>query len=143
MRIRGAGRAILLGRRSAPAALIAVLALAGCGSKDFPNEPRVPAPLDVTAKISGNEVRVSPNRFGAGLVTFTVANLTSSPTRFVITGPKDAHTDDIQPGAPATLKVNLPQGTYQAGSGPTSRARPATLTVGAERASPQNKVLLP
>jgi predicted small lipoprotein YifL len=143
MRIRGAGRAILLGRRSAPAALIAVLALAGCGSKDFPNEQRAPAAIDVTAKISGDQVLVSPKHFGAGLVTFTVANLTNAPARFVITGPKDAHSDEIQPGSPGTVKVILPQGTYQAGSGPTSRARPATLTVGPERASPQNKVLLP
>jgi hypothetical protein len=76
-------------------------------------------------------------------VNFTIANLTNSPARFVVTGPRDASTPEIQPDSPATLKVDLTKGTYQAGAGPTSKTKPATLTVGPERRSPQNKVLLP
>lgn len=141
----GAGRAAVPGRRPALVALALALSLpiAACGSKDFPNDPRTPSPIDVTAKITSSEVVVSPARFGSGLVNFTVANLTHSPARLTITGPKDAASAEILPGAPATLKVNLPEGTYQAGSGANSKARPTTLRVGAERASPQNKVLLP
>jgi hypothetical protein len=143
--MRATGRAVAPGRRwvLVTAALAATVPLAGCGASDFPNEPRTPTPINVTAKISSNQVLVSPNHFGAGLITFTVANLTNSPSRFVITGPRDASTTEIAPSSPATLKVSLPKGTYQAGSGPSSKARPTTLTVGPERASPQNKVLLP
>ena len=145
MRTRGAGRGIVPASRPALAAtaLVAALALSACGSKDFPNDPRAPSPIDVTAKISSDEVLVSPSRFGSGLVTFTIANLTHNPARFTITGPKDAATQEILPGTPGTLKVNLTEGTYQAGSGANSKAKPTTLRVGSDRASPQNKVLLP
>jgi hypothetical protein len=125
------------------AASALALGLSACGSKDFPNEARVPAPIEVTAKVDSKKVLVSPDKFGAGLVDFTIANLSDSPVRFTLSGPKDAATEAIEPGTPATLKVELSQGRYRATAGSDSSAQPDELTVGPERKSSQNKLLLP
>jgi hypothetical protein len=146
MSTRAVGRGSRRGRR-VTLAVIGVLAagsLGACGSKDFPNDPRPPAPIEVSAKVDSKRVVVSPNRFGAGLVTFTVANLSASPIRFTVDGTKKkASTSEIQPGAPGYLKVELPQGDYRATAGPGARAHAAAITVGPERKSSQNKLLLP
>ena len=71
----------------------------------------------VTAKVASGQVQVSPDRFGAGLVKFTITNLSDFPVRFTLSGPKDAATPPIQPGDPANMKLNLPQGNYQATAG--------------------------
>jgi len=144
MRTRGAWRGLAAGRRRAPPALaaIAALAVAGCGSQDFANEPRPPIPLEVTAKVDNTGVLVSPNKFGAGLTIFTVTNLSDSPVRFGISGGStDATTDDIDPGAVTSLKVALDQGNYHATAGDDLKAYP--VKVGPERGSAQNKLLLP
>ena len=146
MSTRASGRASRRGRRAA-LAVIGVLAagsLGACGSKDFPNDPRPPAPIEVSAKVDSKKVVVSPDRFGAGLVTFTVANLSPSPIRFTIDGTtKKFSTSEIQPGSPAYLKVQLPQGDYRATAGQGASASPAAIKVGPERKSSQNKLLLP
>jgi len=145
MSTKGAGSASRSSHATALAALVllAGTSVAGCGSKDFPNDPRPSAPIDVTAKIDSKQVQVSPDRFGSGLVTFTIANLSDSPVRFTLSGPKDAATQEIQPGTPSSLKVNLPQGSYEVTAGQGAHARPASLDVGPERASSQNKLLQP
>jgi hypothetical protein len=117
-------------------------AIAGCGAEDFPNDPRPPAQMEVSARVDSERVQVSPNKFGAGLVNFTVANLSSSPIKFKVSGPKNASTVEIQPGAPDYLKMNLTEGTYEATAG-RSNIRPATIQVGGERKSSQNELLLP
>jgi hypothetical protein len=141
----GSGSAFRQGRRAALAALtvLAAASLAACGSKDFPNDPRQPEPLDVSAKVDSHEVQVSPPKFGSGLVTFTVANLSDSPIRFTLSGPKDVTSASIQPGSPGYLNVKLPQGDYQVTGGQGAKAKPAKIVVGPERPSSQNKLLLP
>jgi hypothetical protein len=124
-------------------AVSAALAVAGCGSKDFPNDPRPPAPIEVTAKVGSNRVVVSPSKFGAGLVNFTVANLSDSPARFTVSGPQDGATTEIEPGAPAYLKIAMPEGVYQATAGDASKAQPASIEVGPTRPSSENQLLLP
>jgi hypothetical protein len=127
--------------------LLAAGLLGACGSKSFPNNPRPPAPIDVTAKVDSKRVVVSPNSFGAGLVTFTVANLSASPVDFTISGvsgaQKRASSGVIEPGAPGALKVNLKQGRYRATAGPGAKATPASVTVGPERKTSQNELLQP
>jgi len=144
MATRGARRASRRGRLAAlavPAALAGLL-LAGCGAEDFPNDPRIPAPIEVSARVDSERVQVSPNKFGAGLVNFTVANLSGSPVRFSVTGPTEGSTVEIQPGAPDYLKMNLKEGTYEA-SASKAKIRPATIEVGPERKSSQNELLEP
>jgi hypothetical protein len=125
-------------------AALAVASLAACGSESFPNDPRPPSPIEVSAKVDAKKVVVSPDRFGAGLVNFTVANLSDSPIDFTITGPrKKVSSGEIEPGAPGYLKANLKEGDYQATAGQGARAAPASIKVGPERKGSQNKLLLP
>ena len=143
MRTRGARRGFAAWRRAAPVALaaLAVLAVAGCGSSDFANDPRPPIPIEVTAKVDNSGVLVSPNRFGAGVTVFTVTNLSDSPVRFGLSGGStEASTGDIDPGGATSLKVQLDQGDYQATAGDL---KSYPVKVGPERASSQNKLLLP
>jgi hypothetical protein len=144
MDMRGARRASRRGRLAVlavPATLAAVL-VAGCGAKDFPNNPRPPAPIEVSARVDSQRVQISPNKFGAGLVNFTVANLSGSPVRFNVSGPTNGSTVEIQPGAPDYLKMKLEEGTYRA-TASKAKIRPATIKVGPERKSSQNDLLLP
>ena len=135
-----------------------------CGEEDFTNEPaRASAAINVAAKIDQGEVVVSPERFGAGQVTFTIANFSDVPVRFTLSGPKDAASPEIPPGAPAgaaptspseaptssvtptaaTLKVELPEGSYEASAGEEASAQPDTIQVGPPRESSRDELLLP
>jgi hypothetical protein len=123
------------------AALVAVV-VAGCGAKSNPNDPRPAAQLEVSASVNSDRVQISPAKFGAGVVNFTVANLSGSPITFSVNGPEKASTAQIQPGAPDLLKMDLTEGTYQATVG-NPRIKPATIRVGPKRPSSQNQLLLP
>ena len=123
--------------------VLAATSLAACGSKDFADNPRPAAALDVGARIDSKQVVVSPGRFGAGLISFTVVNFSNSPARFELSGPNDGSSQEIAPGAAGSLQINLPQGDYRASAGRGSNIRPAKITVGPKRASSGNKLLLP
>jgi hypothetical protein len=116
--------------------------VAGCGQDDFKNDPRPPVPAVVSVKIAKDGIAVSPKEFGAGLVDFTIANLTTDPGTFAINGPVDAESDEIPPAGTGTIKVDLKTGSYEASVSGVS-ARPFSFTVGPERASGQNDLLLP
>ena len=143
MSTRGAGTAPRRARQApfAALAILAALSLGACGSSDFANDPRPAVPIKVTAQVGTGQVIVSPDHFGAGLVTLTIANLSESPVRFTLSGPKDAATGPIQPGVPANIKIDLPQGSYQASAG--QGARPASVKVGPQRKSSRNQLLQP
>jgi hypothetical protein len=135
--LRRRGRALLV----APA-LLAALVAAGCGRDDFENDPRPAVPAEVAVKIANSGVGVSPKDFGAGLVNFTIANLTDRTGTLAISGPVDADSDEIPPGAAETLKLQMKSGTYEASVNGIG-VRPFSFTVGADRASGQNDLLLP
>lgn len=141
---RGPRRASRRGRLAALGALsvLVAMALGACGAENHPNDPRPPAQVEVSAKVDSHHVLLSPNKFGAGLVNFTVANLSGAPVTFKVSGPTEGSTTQIQPGAPDYLKMDLKEGTYQATAG-KSKIRPATIKVGPKRNSSQNKLLLP
>ena len=123
-------------------ALVTALAVVGCGRDDFKNDPRPPIPAEVSVKIARDGVGVSPKEFGAGLVNFTIANLTTDPGTLAIHGPVSAETDEIPPAGTDTLRVQMKTGSYEASvSGPS--AAPFDFSVGPERASAQNQLLLP
>jgi hypothetical protein len=122
------------------AALAALIA--GCGRDDFENDPRPAVPEEVSAKIANDGVAVSPREFGAGLVNLTVANLTTEPGRLVISGPVNAESDEIPAAGTTTLKVDLKTGEYEA-SVDGIEVLPAEFSVGADRPSGQNELLLP
>ena len=120
------------------AAVIAV----GCGRDDFKNDPRPPVPDEVSVKIATSGVALSPKEFGAGLVNFTVANLTTDPGTLAIHGPVDAESHEIPPGGAETLKVEMKTGSYEASVSGIA-VKPFGFTVGPERPSGQNDLLLP
>ena len=126
------------------AVVLAALAVAasGCGRNDFPNDPRPPVPAEVTAKIAKDGIGISPKQFGAGLVNFSVANLTDRPAALVIHGPVSATSPQLPPAGALTFKVEMRSGSYEASADGVA-VRPFSFTVGAERASGQNDLLLP
>ena len=125
-----------------PATLLAVLVVAGCGRNDFNNDPRPPIPAEVSVKVATDGVGVSPKEFGAGLVNFTIANLTNETGSLAIHGPVTADSDPIAPGDTGTIKVNLKTGSYDA-SVEGFDVRPFSFTVGPARPSGKNDLLLP
>jgi hypothetical protein len=135
--LRRRGRAML-----AASAVLAGVIATGCGRDDFENDPRPPVPAEVSVKIAQSGVGVSPREFGAGLVNFTVANLTNTPGALAISGPVDADSGEVQPGAAETFKVEMKSGTYEASVSGIA-VRPFSFTVGPERPSGQNDLLLP
>jgi hypothetical protein len=124
------------------AALVTALAVAGCGRDDFKNDPRPPIPAEVSVKIGNDGVAVSPKEFGAGLVNFTIANLTTDPGARASHGPVDADSSEIPPAGTGTVKVDMKTGSYEASVSGIA-VRPFSFTVGPERASGQNDLLLP
>ena len=133
-------------RRIAPlAAFVAALVLGACGSDDFKNDPRPPAPIALSARISDQEVIVSPNSpesVGAGLATITISNQTNDPTKLLLEGPTDQSSSEIVAQGTGDMKLNLEQGDYTV-SAADSSARDTKLAVGPERKSSQNDLLLP
>ena len=123
-------------------ALVTALAVAGCGRNDFKNDPRPPVPAEVSVKIARDGVGVSPHEFGAGLVNFTIANLTTKPGQLAINGPVDAQSGQIPPAGTDTLRVQMRTGSYEASVSGIA-LRPFDFNVGPERASAQNQLLLP
>jgi hypothetical protein len=135
--LRRRGRALLIS-----ATLLAAVAVAGCGRNDFKNDPAPPVPAEVSVKIAKDGVAVSPKDFGAGLVNFTIANLTDGTGSLAIHGPVNAQSDSIPPAGTNLLKVDLKTGSYEA-SVDGIATRPFNFTVGPERPSGKNDLLLP
>jgi hypothetical protein len=132
------GRGLLVVAVISATALIA----AGCGRDDFENDPRPAVPAEVSVRIADSGVGMSPKEFGAGLVNFTIANLTTDPGTLRVSGPVDADTQEIPPGGVETIKVEMRTGTYEASVSGIA-VRPLSFKVGPERPSGQNDLLLP
>ena len=122
---------------------LAAVGVAGCGSDDHPNEPRPPAPIEVTARVDDERVDVQPSKFGAGLVVMTISNQSGDPVAIGVEGPTGGRGPTIAPGQPGNFKFNFQEGEYVVSAGEESQARDALLEVGPERASSQNDLLLP
>ncbi|MDQ6915489.1 MAG: hypothetical protein M3155_06725 [Actinomycetota bacterium] len=121
------------------------LLVAGCGSgSDYKNNPRPPAPINVTAFISAKRVSVSPAKFGAGPIVVIVANQSNASQEVTFQNATGTvrQTALVDPGTPGTLKLNVEQGNYQVKVG-SQDIKPATVTVGAKRPSAQNQLLQP
>src|SRR5215208_810654 len=123
------------------AALVAALALGACGEDDFENNPRPPGPVELSARIGGGGVTVSPANLGAGLATITISNQTRDPARLVLEGPTDDASDEIVAGGTGALKLALEEGDYTVSDGESDRE--TTLVIGPERESSQNDLLQP
>jgi hypothetical protein len=136
----------------------AMLIASGCGgSQTFANRSRPPIPINLTVYINDARVSVSPDSFGAGPVTFIVANGASRAESLQIqpAGGSStlADTGPIGPQATAQVRVDLSSGDYTVvtGSGGASAAsqalrssiQPAHIHVGPQRPSAANDLLQP
>jgi hypothetical protein len=143
---RGHWRALALMAACAAAAAV----LGACGDdEDYANRPRPPAPITVTAAITGRGVDVSPAKFGAGPVVLIVSNQTEESlkltleTEDVASGPGiTASTDPIDPAGTSQIKADLREGSYTLAADGDG-IRPASLDVGEPRPSAQNDLLQP
>ena len=124
-------------------ALAAALSLASCGEDDFANDPRPPAPVQLTARIGDDDVTVSPQEIGAGIASITISNQSKDPASLVLEGPTDEASEEILPNNVATIKIVLDEGEYTATAGEGNEQREGVLNVGSERASSSNDLLLP
>lgn len=121
---------------------MAAALVAGCGAEDHPNEPRPPVPVELSAKIDNRKVVVVPDRLGAGLAVVTVSNQSADDVEVAFDGPNRARTDEIPAGGVGQVQLELQTGEYSVEPNvPTINA--TTMSVGPERPSAQNDLLLP
>ena len=125
-----------------------VVPVTGCGSPDFKNEPRPPAPLDLTGVITDKQVTISPNKVGAGPIQITVSNQTKDAHTLTLEG--DSVRERVGPINPldtATIQKTLRQGTYEVRAGSSvavaHEIKPATLVIGKQRRDSNNQLLTP
>lgn len=151
---------------AAGVSLAIALASAGCGAEDYPNDARPPLPVEVTASITEKSVRVQPESVGSGegrqpinqnavvepvpadaedplTVVFTIANLTNSKVQMILSGPIEAHSAVITPHGNTELKIGLETGTYRVRVPELPKSNVTTFTVGPDRISSQDDLLLP
>jgi len=130
------------GRCAVAGLLVAAVSVAGCGAEEFPNDPRPPAPIELSGKIDDQRVTVVPSRVGAGLATFTITNQSGDDVQLDFRGPNRARTTEIPAGGVGALQFELETGEYTV-EPDVPTIGPATMTVGAERPSARNDLLLP
>ena len=133
-------------------ALAVLLAVVGCGddSDEYTNKPRPPAPINVTAAIDTDRIRVSPESFGSGPVVFIISNQSGAPQTVTFetneiggeSGGIKRSTQEIASRSTGELKVDPPEGRYLLSTG-AADIRPAELEVGERRASAQDELLQP
>jgi hypothetical protein len=129
----------------------ALATLAGCGADDdYENALRPPAPINVTAAIGSDRVRVSPKSFGAGPVVFIVSNQSGAPQELTFetnelggrTGGIRRSSRPIPARSTGTLKVDAREGTYTLAAS-SQGIRAAAVEVTERRRSSQDELLLP
>jgi hypothetical protein len=129
----------------------ALVTVAGCGGdEDYANEPRPPAPINVTAAITNSRISVSPERFGAGPIVLVISNQSSSAQEVTFETDelggeqpgRTFNTTPINPRGTATLKVDVRQGDWKLRT-EDGAIRAAAVSVGKARKSAQNDLLQP
>jgi hypothetical protein len=129
-------------------AVVAIAGVSACGSdSSYKNLPRPPAPINVTAAITNSQVKVSPQRIGAGPIVLIISNQSSDAQSVTFeTGGRQRGirqtTSAINPAGTAQLQITVNTGTYEVSVDDHS-ITPARVRVGKRRASAQNDLLQP
>src|SRR3954470_2549938 len=130
-------------------ALVGAL-IAGCGGDDFKNQPRPAVPLQVTGVITDKNITVSPGKFGAGPITLIISNqtqeshsVTLEPAPLNKQSAQKQTVGPINPLDTANIQQSLTQGKWVVKVSSDGSIKAATLTVGPNRKSSSNDVLLP
>ena len=138
----------ILRARSEGAALVAVLAavaVAGCGADDEARSQQRPAvPVNVSVQIGAERVTASPDEVGAGPVTLLVSNQSGAGQTLTVDGPRLRRSvGPIPPDDTATVKLTLGTGDFTVAAEDSAGLDPAAIKVGAPRDTAQNELLLP
>lgn len=135
----------------------AAVVLSACGSTGGRSaaELRPASPVTLSVYINGSRVSVSPTSVGAGPVVFVATNQAPHAESLVISrgSQSAASTAPINPQGTTQVTVNLTRGSYSVATGTQGQSdaqlsegssiAPATIHVGAPRASSSNQVLQP
>lgn len=152
-------------------AIVLGLPLAACGAEDHPNDPRPPTPIEVSVNIDEDGLTVSPARVayaGSGgqkptvnegsakadpkledtpqIVTFTVSNTTDFDTKLEVDRAGSAETESGPPivaNGVGTFRVALDTGEYILTAADIPAATGARFSVGPDRVSSRDDLLLP
>jgi hypothetical protein len=126
-------------------AVLAVLAIAGCGGDDEArSEQRPPVPINLSVVIGTEQVTVSPAKLGAGPVTLLISNQSGATQTLIAEGPRLRRSvGPIPPDDTATVKLTLTTGEYTIAAADSAGLDAARITVGPPRPSAQNELLLP
>jgi len=150
-------------------ACLSALLLSACGTESNPNDPRPPAPAEITVNIGATGVRVQPptagvnNKGTANLsqnhsarepqsdekapldIHFTIVNGTTTDTKLEVRqAGQDPHVSPLVVAqGNANWQVSLPTGTYTVDAADIPAAKPAPFTIGPLRTSSQQDLLLP
>jgi hypothetical protein len=140
-----AGVAALIRALAAFAAVSLVAVASGCGSDDEArSEERPPVPINISINVDEKGITASPDKFGAGPVTLLVANQSGAAQTLTIDGPRLRRSvGPINPQDTATVRLRVLPGEHTLSAEESAGLREATLTVGPERPSAQNDLLLP
>jgi hypothetical protein len=142
---------MLTGEPWCAVALLATTAMvvAGCGGDEkFANEPRPPAPVQLTGVVRDDKVTVSPNRVGEGPIILLISNQTDNPHMITLDGGSIKETvGPVNPLDTAKIQQTLEQGSYEVKAGSeqavAKEIAPAILEIGPKRKSSRDTLLLP
>ena len=138
-------------RALALAVVMVAMLVVGCGGgSSYKNNPRPPAPINITASVSNAGIAVSPTSFGAGPIVLIVTNQTAASQEITFESNElgaskpgvTQTTEPINPRGTGQLKVDVTQGRYRLRAG-NADITPAQVTAGPTRQSAQNDVLQP
>lgn len=127
---------------------LCVVAVTGCGSEEFKNDPRPPRPETLTGVIRKDKVSVQPDRFGAGPIELTISNQTDEAHTVTLEGERlRERVGPINPLDTATIQTDPGPGTYEVRAGSAEAVleeiEPAILRVGEKRQDSNDELLLP
>jgi len=126
-------------------ALLSCAGVAGCGAEDHPNDPRPPAGVELSGVIDDHRVIMAPEEIGAGLAQITFSNQSDDDVELEFldgTGKRAGQLTEISAGGVGSVQLDLEEGEYEI-SPNVSTISSGSLSVGPERPSAQNDLLLP
>lgn len=149
-------------------AVLAALAVVGCGAQERTTAPRPQPPTRVSVAVSKDGITVQPGRIAFGPeptqqipqnqharqppvhshapldVVLVAANLTPVASHLELRGQgKSLTSQPLVANGNITMQAALPSGTYTVSAADIPAAKPARLLVGPYRSSSENDLLLP
>lgn len=124
------------------AVLATVLAVSGCGTESYPNDPKPPATLSVSMIVAEDSIALSPNPFGAGPTRFVITNQTGVTQNVLFSNEQIDREVAVGSGQTFNFKQTLEPGELSI-SADKAAADAELVEVGPERPSAQQDLNQP